>query len=292
MLTKSRLLRAVGNPNGRFDRKIPPPLTTSNPHAKQRLAERKAIKSELKAVRAAKLLSQWQELHDKFADMVVRGHGVTEQARHAYALLLTMETGIRIGNEGSAEGFVCENRKVAGKDYPEKGIKQGDVIWQHPLYGQTVQTFGVTTLLHEHVEAFPDRLEFCFTGKKIVEQNLIARDPTLLAYAPTGNRKALFLGIDKVSLTKFVKRYVGRQFSPKDMRTACVNLKFVKRFARHYADAFEATATKGGRKKLIAEAIEKTAEEIGHTKSVCKSAYLSSPLLRLLSEYQPINVKS
>lgn len=243
--------------------------------------------------RAAKLIAQWDDLTAKLERMVVKGRGQTEQARHAYAVLTIMETGIRVGNEGSAEGWISENQRLALKDDPErvnpfsgvKGIKEGDVIWRSPHYGQMVKTFGLTTLLHEHVEVKRDRLLLSFTGKKMVNQELVITNSVLIRFAPKmwGKRPGdRWLGVEYGSLKRFVRRFVGQGFTPKDLRTAKVNLLFVQLWEAGYAPAFEAATRKADRKRLLSEAIGETAERIGHTKGVCKSSYLSGSLLRHL----------
>ena len=236
-----------------------------------------------KSNRIAKLIDMWPELESKFVAMIKRGRGSSEQARMAYATLLMMETGIRTGNESSAEGFICDNRKIAQKDNPEKGYKKGDVIWQHPSHGKLVKTYGLTTLLHNHVTRNGKKLEISFVGKKIVEQNLIVRHPILLRYCPKGDKNDLFLGIRYYELKKFVKRYVGRGFTPKDIRMTKVNLIFVNKFGRKPHDRnFDVETTKAGKKKILSLAIEETANMIGHTKGVCRSSYLSPSLLQFI----------
>jgi hypothetical protein len=251
--------------------------------------------------RAQKLLDRWQELEDKFAGMVERGRGESEQARHAYACLLMMETGIRIGNEDSANGWVSENQIVAKanttakSDNPKLGIKAGDkikkgqVIWQHEKFGEHVQTFGVTTLLNEHIALHNDHVELHFTGKKLVDQHLATTHPVLVTWCPTGGKQsASWLCIDKASLTKFVKRFVGSHFKPKDLRTTCVNRVFIDLFTNPpFATRFAKATKQSECRKVLRATIEETAKRIGHTKGVCKSAYLSTALYRLIYSYNP-----
>lgn len=211
--------------------------------------------------RVAKLISMWPELKRKMEAMVERGRGKTEQARLAYGVLLMMQTGIRVGNEDSAEGFVCENKL-------------------HKDFGKTVQTFGLTTLLNKHVDLHSMRLTLSFTGKKLVDQTLMTGNYTLVHYCPKGKPDDLWLGITDAAIRKFVKRYVGSGFTPKDLRAAKVNIMFVDKFANHgFAKAYAASKKKSERKKILGECIAEVAETIGHTKAVCRSSYLSKPLL-------------
>jgi DNA topoisomerase IB len=242
-----------------------------------------------KANRIAKLIDEWKYLESKFCHFIEKGNNCTPHARLAYAVLLMMHTGIRTGNESSAEGWICENQIIARKDNPEKGIKTGDVIWRHPCFGQHVQTFGLTTLQHRHIRRRGDKYHISFVGKKLVDQKLVVDHPVLVEHCPLkGKPQDLFLGITYHDLKKFVYKYVGKAYTPKDLRMAKVNLIFLSKFKKVIPE-FEKTTTKGGRKKIVSSVIEDTANWIGHTKSVCRSAYMSQPLLEfLLSEYQPI----
>ena len=88
------------------------------------------------------------------------------------------------------------------------------------------------------------------------------------------------MDLDYYTLKKFIKKSVGKGFSPKDIRTAKVNLIFISKFGRNpHRKAFETSTTKSGRKKVLSTCIEETADIIGHTKGVCKSAYLSKPMI-------------
>ena len=200
--------------------------------------------------RAAKLLAEWKNLSAKFERMVVDGKGKTETARLAYAALLIMETGIRVGNEESAKGRECINK-------------------HSPHCGKQVQTFGVTTLLNKHVKKSGTELTLQFVGKKAVEQSLTTNNPIFLQFAPSGDSELSWLEIDYPLLFRFLKRYVGRQFTPKDLRRAKVNQVFLSLLA----------GAKDPNKKAVRELIAQTAEIIGHTKGVCKRSYLSSVLI-------------
>lgn len=236
-----------------------------------------------KCNRVAKLIEVWADLESKMVSMIERGSGSTDTARLAYATLLMMETGIRVGNESSAEGFVCENRMVAQKSNKERGIKKGDVIYQHPNYGKVCKTYGLTTLLCDHVHSNGKRLTFSFLGKKMVEQNLVTSHKSLVRHCPYLSHSAngnLWLDITYNELKKFVKKYVGKNYTPKDLRMAKVNIIFIGLFSKPpYKDEWKTATSKSARNKILGACIEETASIIGHTKGVCKSAYLSKDLI-------------
>ncbi len=241
-----------------------------------------------KSNRAAKLIAQWDSLERKFESMIERGNGSSETARLAYATLLMMETGIRTGNETSAEGWICENQIVCRKANKEKKLKVGDVIWKHPMYGKHVQTYGLTTLLNGHViKKGRKKLQIAFVGKKLVDQVLTVKNPTLVKWLNEVRCDDSFLGISYHELKKFVKKYVGKGYTPKDIRMAKVNMIFIDIFGNSpRREEFEEATTKSARKKILAQTIEETAGIIGHTKSVCRSAYLSAPLLDTITNQE------
>lgn len=228
-----------------------------------------------KGHRAARLIAKWDELKTKMELMIFKGRGETPTARLAYATLFMMETGVRIGNEDSAEGYICDLQKTD---------KEGKVIWQHELYGQLIQTFGLTTLQWKHVTLLSRKIQVEFLGKKAEGQFFETEHPTLVDYTPVHeNEENLWLGVSAYELTKFVKRYVGNGYSPKDLRMAKVNDLFIDTFVADHADDFLNATTKKERKTALRLAIEATAAKIGHTAGVCKSAYLSKHLIEYIN---------
>ena len=233
-----QLLAHVGNPRGHF---------------------------AAKENRAAKLVLMWPDIKKKMETLLLRGGGTSETARHAYGVLLMMETGIRIGNESSAEGFVCENKFS-------------------PYFGQTVKTYGLTTLLGQHVRLEDGDLFVDFVGKKGVEQCLRTDHPLLVKHLPDVFPTQPLLNITENSLRKFIHRYIGGKFKAKDLRTAKVNIEFAKVMSSPlHGEAFLNATSKSGRKKAVANAIEEVAQFIGHTKGVCRSAYISCHVLTFLT---------
>jgi DNA topoisomerase IB len=222
--------------------------------------------------RVAKLLRDWTGVRAKLEAMVVRGRARTDASLCAYGVLLIMETGIRVGNEESAEGFVCVNK-------------------HHELYGQEVRTYGLTTLQARHVEYFDGRLYLSFVGKKHVAQSLTTADPVLYKFAPPVgglDENDLWLGVTDAMLRKFVKRYVGRCFTPKDIRRAFVNRLFLARFLTGgYVGQFQVAERKSDRNAIMRTCIEDVAATVGHTPGVCRSASLSHPMLEVLKQWTP-----
>jgi len=216
--------------------------------------------------RIIKLQGYWSEIESQMIRFIERGHGLTEKARCAYAILLMMETGIRVGNESSADGYICDNKYL-------------------PEYGKKIKTYGLTTLTIDHVKLAKNKLSLQFVGKKSVAQNLSTSHPILLTYYPriASRQTSTFLDIDYRTLYSFVKKSIGKKFKPKDIRTVVVNNRFEHNLGL-VKKQLSTVSTKRDGKAILRMVIEKTAQQIGHTPGCCKSSYISKKFLGDIQE--------
>jgi DNA topoisomerase IB len=220
--------------------------------------------------RTAKLAQNYNELISKFKSFIVSGTK-SKRKNCAYACLLMFYSGIRVGNEASAEGYTT---KVKG------------------LEGQQVQTFGLTTLKPEHVmfeeicDADDDTrvyktMYLDFVGKKSVKQYITISDPFLIEWGEffykQNKEKETWLDISSYEITKFVKKYIGRKFVPKDLRTVKANLEAYK----IHRDILTRPLPqkKSEVNKETKEIVERTSEYLGNTPQICKRAYIDNRLL-------------
>lgn len=224
--------------------------------------------------RVAKLAAMYNDLNKKLLGMVLRGeNSCTETYRCAVALLLIMETGIRVGNEGSAEGY---------HTVPHPNAKNQE--------SKFVKTYGLTTLLQEHVTFLkPKKMFFNFVGKKQVE-NTFEVPSNLVPYVYKiwlDCKKDPVFGITDYQLTKFIKRYVGKQFTPKDFRTLRANI-----YAHQTASTFFEMALRvcklPAKKKDFNESVktvcEAVAQKLNNTSGVCKKSYIDDMLFAHYAE--------
>jgi DNA topoisomerase IB len=203
---------------------------------------------------------------EKMTALIERGSGVTWVARCAYGVLLMMETGIRVGNEASAEGYITQ-------PHPNQKDKKPEFV----------KTYGLTTLEVRHAYRRSGKLFLNFVGKKAVENHISTENKVLYKYYPelvSGAAKSdRFLNITHNEIKRFVKRYVGHGFLIKDIRTARVNLYFIEALKdKQHRKAVEIATTKKEIKQALAKAVEDTAMKVGHTKGVCKKSYISDNL--------------
>ena len=221
--------------------------------------------------RATKLAYRFNELSDKFDGMIKRG-GYSLNSRLALCCKMMMYTGIRIGNENSAEGYVTKPHPNSKKE-PE-----------------FVRTYGLTTLLPEHcLVARNGEVHLNFIGKKQVENSFTVKGSLakqvrdLLKISEQG--EPLF-GVTVYELTKFVKKYVGKHFSPKDFRTMRANMYAWEKFMEICERELPSTKTEFN--KEVKEIATYVSEHLNNTPGVCKASYIDSMLWDEVAEQRPV----
>jgi DNA topoisomerase IB len=212
--------------------------------------------------RATKLAYRFNELNEKFRGIVKRGiYNNTEHSRCALALLLMMHTGIRVGNEGSAEGYMT-------KPHPYSKEK--------PKF---VKTYGLTTITWDHVTVLRNKVVLLFTGKKSVSNSFTLYDKFIRiafkALQDNSQNNCTVFGVTDYMLTKFIKKYVGKGFTPKDFRCMKGNL-----YAWEYAAIinWSSIPTKKLFKKELKHMYEFVAGYLNNTPAVCKRNYVCNKL--------------
>ena len=225
-------IKLFGNPNGHYDCKFN---------------------------RIVKLAGNYNNLLTKF-DTFINKCSLTDRSRHALACKLLMFTGIRIGNEDSAEGYIAKNKQREG---------------------EFVQTFGLTTLKKEHIIIEKNVVYLNFLGKRQVGQSIKITDKVLVKQITTvynsNNDTELFLNITDYSLRRFIKKYVGKNFKAKDFRTLRANIDgylFVEELKKR---------TLNTRKSQVnAEVKELTVHVsniLGNTPGITKKSYIDDQLI-------------
>lgn len=185
----------------------------------------------------------------------VTGKEQTNQTYNlAVAFKLITQTGIRIGNESSAEGFMS-TYKTKGKEVLAK-------------------TYGLTTLLHEHIKFKGDIAYLDFTGKKHVENTFILNYKLSKLVKPIydSDFETVF-NIDEYTLTKFIKDETSPYFSSKDFRTFRANV-----YANKVAKRVDTPKIKKEYREAVKEVTEFVSEKLNNTPAVVKTSYID-PLL-------------
>ena len=180
---------------------------------------------------------------------------VSQRYSQAVALLVLANTGIRVGNEDSAEGYVSD------LEYSDS-------------YGKTVQTFGLTTIKQEHVRTRKGIVSFDFLGKKQVENTfkLSGELSKLVIPILESNYDPVFK-TSEAEFTRFVKKESSPYFSTKDFRTFRANV-----FAYKIAKTKSKPTTKKEWKETVKECCEYVSGFLNNTYQVVKTSYVDPEL--------------
>jgi DNA topoisomerase IB len=188
-------------------------------------------------------------------ESIVKSNTRSVDGRCAYASLIMMIYGIRIGNEGSAEGYIS-------------GLERNK--------GEFVRTFGTTTLLNEHISFSDSKMHLAFLGKEQVSHSIEISEPFFVKFGQIYHRsdapQEKWLGIDYGTLFNFVKDNAGMAFVPKDLRTFCANTYCWKAILQKLNE--EQVTTKSDANAEISDLVERVASRLGNTPNVCKNSYL------------------
>lgn len=152
-------------------------------------------------------------------------------------------------------------------------------------YLQKYGTYGVTTLLWDHVEFHRKWLKFEFVGKKGVINVATCEDPFLVRYFHKireryqKDRPRIFT----VSSTH-VNQWLQKQhpdITSKDIRTWRANHVFLQ--------AFRAQSEDIPVDKRVRNAIKEVATALHNTVAVCKSSYLHPDLLQVVTQLPQVS---
>ena len=169
-------------------------------------------------------------------------------------------------------------------------IRVGNNIYEK-LYG----SFGLTTLKDKHVQFNGGSVKFSFVGKKGIKHDISLKNKKLAAivqkcrdipgkelfqyYNQDGSRHS----IDSGMVNEYIKNISGKDFSAKDFRTWSGTVNAFLAFKEiGFADSDTAT------KKNVAQALDKVAEHLGNTRTVCKKYYVH-PLIISLYENKSLD---
>lgn len=156
------------------------------------------------------------------------------------------------------------------------------------VYANENGSYGLATLRPKHVRVRGDVVEFEFPGKRQVIQHRELRDravarivrallkhraPEVFKYQ---NGDGGFVDVKRRDINRHIKDVMGQHFTSKDFRTWAATLICACALARVGVEAREPDAS---RKKKVVEAIKETAEILGNTPAVCRSAYICPEIL-------------
>ena len=169
-------------------------------------------------------------------------------------------------------------------------IRVGNNVYEK-LYG----SFGLTTLKDKHVDVNGGTLKFSFKGKKGVQHDISLKNKRLANIVQQSKDipgKELFQyydnennrhSIDSGMVNEYIKNICGEDFTAKDFRTWAGTVNAFLAFKEMGLPENDTIA-----KKNIVAALDKVAEHLGNTRTVCKKYYVH-PLIISLYENKSID---
>jgi DNA topoisomerase I len=156
----------------------------------------------------------------------------------------------------------------------------------HEEYSRANDSFGLTTLRVRHARVRGSEVELKFRGKSGVPRHVVFRDSRLakLVAACRGLRgKQLFQFVDDAGVARpvraedlndYLHSLTTTRYSVKDFRTWSATVR-----AARELQAIGVATSQRATKKLVLEAIRRTAEHLGNTPAVCRKSYIHPGLL-------------
>ena len=156
------------------------------------------------------------------------------------------------------------------------------------VYAQENGSYGLATLRRKHVRVSGDLVSFDFPGKSGKRQTRQMRDRRVarivreLARAPGEvfkyrDDEGSWVNLRRRHLNAYIKSSMGEAFSAKDFRTWAGTLLCACALSR--IDSEPPRGSNDRRRKIV-RAVRETAEQLGNTPAVCRSSYISPPVLR------------
>jgi DNA topoisomerase IB len=169
------------------------------------------------------------------------------------------------------------------------------------VYTDTNGSFGLTTLLREHVTKRRGKLRFCFVGKSGVEHCIeIDDEPTIEALdvmrARRGGGDRLLAwkdgrrwrGLDASQVNDYVREATGIEATAKDFRTWHATVIA----AAALAGTDEPGETKASRKRAVSATMKEVAEFLGNTPTLARTAYVDPRVVDAYEKGRTITVRS
>jgi len=148
-------------------------------------------------------------------------------------------------------------------------------------YARANKSFGLTTLLDEHVQIKGASLTFHFRAKSGVMQTIVLDDSTLARIvkqvrALPGHTLFQYLDangkrqcVDSVAVNAYLRAITGHPFTAKNFRTWAATVLA----ARAVCTLPEATSDSAFKRHIVG-AIDSVASKLGNTRAVCRSSYV------------------
>jgi DNA topoisomerase-1 len=154
-------------------------------------------------------------------------------------------------------------------------------------YARTNGSFGLTTLLDDHVDIKGAKVTFCFKGKSGKTHTIALNDKRLAALVKhsrdlPGDDLFQYIGddgephpIDSGDVNAYLREIGGEEFTAKDFRTWAGSL-----LAICSIDSSGAHDDGTSKKAALVKSIKAVAEQLGNTPAVAKKGYIHPAILQ------------
>lgn len=153
-------------------------------------------------------------------------------------------------------------------------------------YARANHSFGLTTLLDQHVQIKGAAVTFCFRAKSGVMQTIEVKDATLARIIRRcrrlpGDMLFQYVGsdgksqsVDSGAVNAYLREITGRPFTAKNFRTWAGTLLAAKAVC-HLPECSSHAAFK----RNIVRAVDSVAARLGNTRAVCRGSYIHPGVL-------------
>jgi DNA topoisomerase IB len=154
-------------------------------------------------------------------------------------------------------------------------------------YAETNESYGVATVLREHVSVEDGEVIFDFPAKSGQRRVQSIRDPEVKAAIEAMRRRrsgpddllafredGAWRDVRSEEVNDYLQAKAGEEFSAKDFRTWHGTVLAAVELAREGAPS-----SKGAAERAIRAAIKRVAERLGNTPAVCRSSYIDPRVL-------------
>jgi DNA topoisomerase I len=167
-------------------------------------------------------------------------------------------------------------------------------------YAETNESYGVATVLREHVSIEGEEIIFDFPAKSGQRRLQSIRDPEAKAAIESMRRRRSGPGdllvfrenggwcdVRSEDVNAYLQEKAGEEFSAKDFRTWHGTVLAAVELAREGAPRSQSAA-----ERAIRVAVKRVAERLGNTPAVCRSSYIDPRLLDRFRDGKTIELSS
>ncbi|NYE35764.1 DNA topoisomerase IB [Nocardioides cavernae] len=168
------------------------------------------------------------------------------------------------------------------------------------VYTDTNGSFGLTTMLREHVSRTRDGMRFVFVGKSGVEHDITIDDPSAIQALDVMRRRRgggdrllawkdgrTWKDLSSSDVNDYIRTCFGIEATAKDFRTWHATVIA----ASALAESDEPGQTKASRKRAVSGAMKEVSEFLGNTPTLARSSYVDPRVVEAYERGRTVKVR-